>query len=363
MSDAKYPRVTRFFFLRDVLMSMRNLVFGRFFRNLHVPIVSLTDKTAIVTGANSGIGFQIALELAKNGATVYLACRNTVKAEVAVSEIQAQVPSSVGRVKGLSLDTSSLASVRAFAEHWQSRGQNGGKIDLLFHNAGISSAPSTRDLTAEGLPLLYATNFLGSFLMTYLLEMFLACDARIILTSSTGQYSGSISSTFSLDKIVDKYEPGFHAPGAVFVDGNLTSESGAYGNTKFMQVAFTKLLQRYLDSEALAAGHQNRRAVHAFTPGYTRTPIFDKITMKGIREDLLFHILKASTVLATDVSQGAATGLWLGTTEDEAVAGKGNGGGYWDRMTRRISKADLMSPEFLERLWIRWEADAGVKWR
>ena len=363
MPNAKSPRVTRFAFFRDLSMSMINLVYGRFFRKLHVPTISLASKSAIVTGANSGIGFQIALELAKRGATVYLACRNKSKAEAAVANIESQVPSSHGRVKGLSLDTSSLASVRAFAEHWRSRDPTDRRIDFLFHNAGISSAPSDGNFTIEGFPLLYATNFLGSYLLTYLLETYLARDARIILTSSTGQYGGSISSTFSLQKTTDKLEAGFHVPAAAVKNGKIASESSAYGNTKSMQVAFAKLLQEQLDSRALAAGKHDRRIVHSFTPGYTKTAIFEKTIGKSFRQDLLYRVLKGATALATDVSQGAATGLWLATTQDEAVIGEGNGGGYWDRMKRRISKADVMSPETLERLGIRWEADAGVEWR
>ena len=70
-----------------------------------------------------------------------------------------------------------------------------------------------------------------------------------------------------------------------------------------------------------------------------------------------------NTVLAVDVSQGAATGVWLACTNDEAVGGQGMGGGYWYRMTRRLSNIDMMTKETVERFWVRWEADAGVQWR
>ena len=67
--------------------------------------------------------------------------------------------------------------------------------------------------------------------------------------------------------------------------------------------------------------------------------------------------------LATDVSQGAATGVWLATTRDKVIAGVGIDGGYWESMTRRATMVDLMGTEMLERFWIRWEADAGISWR
>ena len=63
------------------------------------------------------------------------------------------------------------------------------------------------------------------------------------------------------------------------------------------------------------------------------------------------------------MQQGALTGVWLASTHDAEVVGQGRGGGYWDRLTRRVSKMDLLSQEMLDRLWVRWEADAGVEWR
>lgn len=119
------------------------------------------SQISIVTGGNSGIGFQIALELARRGATVRLACRNASKADIAVSQITNQIPESRGRVEAHTLDTSSLVSVRAFAKEWKARG---GRIDILMHNAGVVSVPRGQILfTPDEFPLLYATNFLGPF--------------------------------------------------------------------------------------------------------------------------------------------------------------------------------------------------------
>lgn len=93
---------------------------------------------AIITGGNSGIGFQIALELACQRATIHLACRNGSKAHNAVSDVTNQILESHSRVEAHMLDTPSLASVRAFAEEWKACG---GGIDILMHNARVASVP------------------------------------------------------------------------------------------------------------------------------------------------------------------------------------------------------------------------------
>lgn len=353
---------SRLAYFRDLILSLITLVIGRLLPKLHVPYTDLDGKVAIITGANSGIGLEIALGLTRRGATVYLACRNISKAYDAISEIRAEVPSSKGRVIPLSLDTSTLSSVRDFAQEWVER-DGSTTIDLLFHNAGIGSAPPDQRFSSEGFPLLYATNFLGSFLLTRLLEEHLAPNARIIFTASSGQYSSTISPHFSLSSIKDSIEPGFHAPAKSVVSGVVKSDSDTYGNTKAMQVAFAKLLQERFDRQAKESGMAKRRVAHAFSPGFTLTNIFEKLNVRSFKEDPMWWILSMTTVVGTHVSQGAATGVWLGTTMDEGAVGLGTGGGYWDRMTRRVSSVDVMRWEVVERLWVRWEADAGIEWR
>lgn len=349
-------------FYRDRLLGTVSTLGGRLFPTLEPPPVDFTTKVAIITGGNSGIGLQIALDIIRQGATVYLACRSISKAEEAVSQIVSKVPASKGRVKSLSLDTSSLTSVRAFAEEWESLNI---KIDLLFHNAGIGSAPAGPRFSADGFPVFYATNFLGSFLLTYLLEPHLSGDARIILTSSFGHYRSVFASNFSLSSIKERDEPGFHVPKGIDEAGKVASDSALYGQTKAMQLAFAKLLQKRFDRKTAEAGMQSRRIVHAFHPGFVLTPVFEKLPKKSFLEGPLHWMLRMSgfTALAVDVTQGAATGVWLAGTNDNTVVGEGMGGGYWDRMTRRVSNVDMMDKEIVERFWVRWEADAGVEWR
>ena len=339
---------------------MIDLAFGGFFPTLTVPPANLTGKIAIITGANSGIGLQIARCIARQGATVYLACRNTSKANEAASQITSENPSCKDRVHVLSVDMSLLSSIRDFADTVK---DNNLKIDLLFHNAGVVSAPAGKEFTSEGFPMLYATNFLGSFFLTHLLEPCLAPDARVIFTSSTGQYSGGFSSTFSLQSIKDRLEPGFHVRVRALKDSGSPPDGATYAQTKCMQAAFAKLLQSHFDRIDKDSGNQARRVAHAFSPGFTMTPIFEHVSAKSLWEDPTFWILKATTALATNVSQGAATAVWLAGTMENEVVDVGHGGGYWLRMTRRLSNADMMSQSTLERLWVRWEADCGIEWR
>ena len=289
-----------------------------------------------------------------------MACRSQAKAEQAVSEINQQVPGSSGRVKILVLDKACLSSVNSCAEKLK---RNHSVIDILVHNAGIGTSSSNDiEFTQEHFPVVYATNFLGSFLMTRLLEDGLAEDAHVVLTTSTGQYAGRFSSDFALRSVRNKVERGFHSPPGP--PDRAPRDSLLYSNTKSMQVCFAKLLQARWDSIAASQGTANKRTVNAFTPGFTYTPIFEKVTARGFFEDPSFWLLRYTAhFVGTHVSQGAATGSWLATTDDDKVFGSGNGGGYWERMSRRVSTADMISRDKLDRLWLRWESDAGVEWR
>lgn len=260
-----------------------------------------------------------------------------------------------------------MSSVRECAEGWENAES---KIDILVHNIGIARAPE-QPFTVDGFPTTYATNLLGSFLLTQILEPCLTNEARVIFSSSTSNYLGDFTPTFSLEAGRNHLEPGFHAPKATVKRDGGAADSAIYGNTKAMQIAFAKLLQSRWDAAAKASGKPNKRVVHAFSPGFTKTPGLQKMTPFAIWtmtplavwENILFWVLTATTALATDVSEGAATGVWLATTKYEAVAGEGMGGGDWERMTKRVAMVDLMSTERLERFWIRWEADAGISWR
>ena len=334
--------------LYDSFISCFCIIIGNLLPKIKTDPVDLTDKVAIVTGANSGIGYALALSLAQQNATVYLACRNTSKAQKAASEIIDACGRSQN-VHVVSLDTSSMASVRAFAAAWGTR-----PIDVLAHNAGIANPSDDQHTTSEGLGVIYATNFAGSFLLTSLLEPHLSPTARVIFTSSTGQYAASPSRLFKLPRLAPSSSPNEKKP----------NDSELYSDTKFMQVAFAALLQKRFDSNnsSKSTSPTQKKTAHAFSPGYTYTPIFDKITSLPWYVDPGFWMLKACTALCIPTEQGAATGLWLATTDDADVVGTGKGGEYWDRCVTRSTRVGTLEPGVLERMWAVWEADTGAEW-
>jgi NAD(P)-dependent dehydrogenase (short-subunit alcohol dehydrogenase family) len=328
-------------FYSDSITALCTILIGRLLPNLHIPKTDLTNRIAIITGANSGIGYSLALSLAKHNATVYLACRTASKAREAASQIIDACGDS-SRVHILTLDTSSLASVRAFASNWGDR-----PIDLLIHNAGITGPPGNQHTTSEGLGTIYATNFAGSFLLTSLLEANLSPSARVIFTSSTAQYGARPHRIFTLPRLAPQIDAKTSKP----------TDSGFYADTKFMQSAFAHLLQKRFSSSP-----SNKRTAHSFVPGYTYTPIFDKTPAFPWYMDPFFWALKACTFICIPVDQGAAPGLWLATTDDERVVGEGKGGECWDRCVKRSTAADVLSERTLERMWKQWESDVGAEW-
>jgi NAD(P)-dependent dehydrogenase (short-subunit alcohol dehydrogenase family) len=143
------------------------------------------ERTAIITGANSGIGLDAAQMLAGAGARVVMACRDTTKGETAATTIRASVPDA--RLEVASLDLASLASVREFAD-----GFSHDRLDLLINNAGVMVPPYRK--TSDGFELQFGTNHLGHFaLSALLLERLLATPAsRVVTVSSTAHKFGRI---------------------------------------------------------------------------------------------------------------------------------------------------------------------------
>ncbi len=146
-----------------------------------------SGRTAIVTGANSGLGLVCARELARHGAHVVMACRNTDKGAAAKAEIEREAPGA--QLELVALDLSSLASVKEFAE--QFRAAHDG-LDLLLNNAGVMAPP--RQVTTDGYELQLGTNVLGHFALTAQVigAMEGREDARVVALSSNGHKLGRI---------------------------------------------------------------------------------------------------------------------------------------------------------------------------
>lgn len=231
--------------------------------------VDLSGRRCLVTGANSGIGFETALALADLGAETVLLCRSRERGEEAARRIRAQTGNR--NVQLVPLDVSDLGAVRAAGEQLAEQ-----PVDVLVHNAGL--LPDQRGVTPEGLELTLATHVVGPFLLTRLLRQRLekSEDGRVIWVSSGGMY------TQRLELADPNWE---RRP----YDG-----VQAYAQTKRAQVVLAELW-----AEAFAGTSVVVSAMH---PGWADTP--------SVRTSLpRFHRL-TRYVLRTP-AEGADTVVWL----------------------------------------------------
>ncbi len=183
-------------------------------------IPDLTGKVAIVTGANSGIGYEMVRALTRKGATAILACRSKEKGVVAVQQISHEYPQA--KAKLMQLDLSDLASVRRFAAEFS---DNYDRLNLLINNAGIMMTPFGK--TADDFELQFGTNHLGHFALTsLLLDLIIHTpQARVVTISSSGHRFGKID----FDNLNAEQD---------------YSRTAAYGQSKLANLLFTYELQR-----------------------------------------------------------------------------------------------------------------------
>ena len=188
----------------------------------------LNSKIAIVTGANTGLGFETAKAFAELGATVILACRNTEKGNRAKDKILQQVPKANLEVSRL--DLADFDSIRQFADRFNS---NHKKLDFLINNAGVMMPPYHE--TEEDHELQWGVNHLGHFLMTSLLWKKLtdAEAARVVQLSSLAHTWGNTSA--------------FKDP----IGKSNYDKQKAYGNSKLACLVFALELERRIESKGL----------------------------------------------------------------------------------------------------------------
>ncbi len=204
-------------------------------------IPDLSGRTLIVTGGNSGLGFETARALAKRGARVVIACRNPEKASDAIARLRAENPQA--DVEAMALDLASLASVRAFASSFLGKQS---PLHGLINNAGVMALP--RCETVDGFEMQLGTNHFGHFALTgMLLEPLLATPgSRIVNLSSTMHKAGRMR----FDDLHGERSYG---------------KWSAYGQSKLANLLFTYELQR-----RLAAKRATTISV-ASHPGYAAT--------------------------------------------------------------------------------------------
>jgi NAD(P)-dependent dehydrogenase (short-subunit alcohol dehydrogenase family) len=162
-------------------------------------VPDLTGKTVVITGANSGIGYEAALVFAQKHAQVYLACRNPQKLDKAINQIKSLVPNA--KLIPIILDLSDLSSIKQASDSLKSELT---KIDILCNNAGVMAPPY--HLTKDGFELQIGTNHFGHFAWTLnLMPLLLKGESRIVNVSSMAHRGGEID--FDDLPKVEKYEP------------------------------------------------------------------------------------------------------------------------------------------------------------
>ncbi|HEX6446904.1 MAG TPA: oxidoreductase [Streptosporangiales bacterium] len=268
----------------------------------------LHGRTAIVTGANSGLGIATTQALARAGAHVVLAVRDVGRGEAAAATVD-------GSTEVRRLDLADLASVREFAAGWQ------GDVDLLINNAGVMAIPEAR--TKDGFEMQFGTNHLGHFALTNLLLPHVT--DRVVTVSS-----------------------GLHRGGRIRLDDpNFTrgyNPRAAYAQSKLANLLFTLELQRRLT----AAGSRVRSmAAH---PGYAAT------NLQGRTSNPVVNALTSGVgnrLIAQDNHAGALPTLFVATAElpGGSYAGPSGFAGLRGAPALCGRSSDASDPELAERLW------------
>jgi NAD(P)-dependent dehydrogenase (short-subunit alcohol dehydrogenase family) len=294
-------------------------------------IPDLSGRLAIVTGANSGLGQVTALELARAGARVVLACRNLQKGEDAWRVIATAVPHP--KLELEELDLASLDSVRAFAERF--RGAHD-RLDLLVNNAGVMATPRRR--TADGFELQFGTNHLGHFALTGLLieTMRGRDDARVITLSSSPAYRiGRIAfDNLGGDRRYSRWR--------------------AYAQSTLASLLFMLELDRRLRA---AASTTKSLGAH---PGYAATNL--QFAGPPLADRLVMHVL--NRVIAQSAEMGALPTLYAATQPGLKGGTYVGPDGFFEQRghpTRVVPHRAAQDENVARRLWEVSEQMTGVR--
>jgi len=290
-------------------------------------IPDLSGKSAVVTGANSGIGFEIVWALASKGAAVVMACRDTAKGEEAAERILKEHPGSSLEV--MALDLADLASVRTFAESF-ANGRS--SLDVLCNNAGVMAIPNRQE-TVDGFEMQFGTNHLGHFALTgLLLDLILQTSAaRVVTVSSLAARSGKVEfDNMNSEKFYERWQ--------------------AYGLSKLANLLFSNELQRRLESVG-----KDVIAV-ASHPGLTKTNL-SRYT--GVVYHAVRRILFQTASMGALPTLYAATAIEVKGGEYYGPSGMMEARGYPRRV--KLPKASL-DEEVAKRLWEVSEELTGVQY-
>jgi len=275
---------------------------------------------ALVTGANSGIGKETALGLARGGANVVLVCRSQERGQQALADIRREVGSS--HLDLLLADVSSFESVRTLATQIRQRYP---RLDVLINNAG--AAVRYRTLSADGIEMTLAGNYLGAALLTFLLLELLKSSApsRIVNVSSEAHRNAPLDMN-DLQFERRKY-----------------SSFGAYGQSKLLMNAFTFELAGRLEGTGVTA--------NCLHPGVVATNIVPANAPLAMK--MMFAAIKP---LLLSPKRGAAVSLYLATSPDVVhVSGQ-----YFVKSKPATSNPLTRDPKTMADIW-RWtEKTIGI---
>ncbi|MFD1944965.1 oxidoreductase [Paradevosia shaoguanensis] len=290
-----------------------------------------TGRTIVITGANSGLGYVSALELARHGADVMMVVRDPAKGESARRAILSAVPDA--KVELALADLADLDSIAAFASGFVASGR---RLDVLMNNAGIMMPP--RRVTKQGFELQFGTNHLAHFALTLqLLPAFAgSADARVVTMSSGLHKSGHIH---------------FDDLGAV----KTYSRSGAYSQSKIANVYFALELDRLLRAEKLPI-----KSVLAH-PGYAST----NLQSTGPTGFMSWLLKFGNAFMAQPPEMGALPQLYAATApgveggQFYGPDGRNEMKGY-PTLVQPVDRAK--DPAIARRLWTVSEEMTGVRW-
>ncbi|MHA6483494.1 SDR family oxidoreductase [Paenibacillus sp. strain BS8-2] len=275
----------------------------------------MTQKIAMVTGANSGMGLATSIGLARAGMHVIMVCRNQARGMQALSSVQQNAGS--GSAELMICDLGSLADIRRFAAAFNARGD---ALDVLVNNAGVVSLK--RELTKDGFESMIGINHLGHYLLTMLLldKVKQAEQGRIVVVASGAYKAGKI-----------RFDDPHFSKGFNVASG--------YGQSKLANILFARSLAKRLKGTSAT--------VNSLHPGAVATSI-------GVNRDNGFgksvHALLKPFFLTPE--QGSETALYLSLSPEVA----GVSGQYYYKKRMQSLSGKAADDEAAERLW-KWSEE------